>query len=127
MGSGTEESMLVIVATPTLAGLEGFIEGLIDSQAEVAHTRSGMATLEMAKVHPPALVVVDSDLPDFKPFELVAQLARLNAAITTVVISGLPPDTFHDQAEGLGVLAQLSTQPAYADAQSVMTTLSRIL
>ena len=119
--------MLVIVATPTLAGLEGFIKGLIDSRAEVAHARSGMATLEMSKAHPPALVVVDSDLPDFKPFELVAQLARMNAAITTAVISGLPPETFHDKAEGLGVLTQLNTQPDFADAQGIMTTLRRIL
>lgn len=119
--------MLVIVATPTLSGMEGFIKGLIDSQAEVVHARSGMATLEMAKTRSPELVVIDSDLPDFKPFELVAQLARLNATITTAVISDLPPDKFHDKAEGLGILTQLSTQPDSSEAQGVMTILRRIL
>jgi len=119
--------MLVIVAASTMAGLEGFTEGLIDSGAEVAHARSGMAALEMAKVRTPALVIVESDLPNFSCFELVRELARINAAITTAVVSGLPPEEFHDRAEGLGVLKQIRPQPGRDDAHSVMAHLKRIL
>jgi len=118
--------MIVIVATPTLAGLEGFTKGLIDSGAEVAHARNGMAALEMAKARSPALVVVDSDLKDFRPFELVTELARVDASINTAVMTHLDDDAFHAKAEGLGVLASLGTQPGAKDAVHVMTILKRV-
>lgn len=119
--------MLVILATPTLAGLEGFTQGLMDSEAEVAHARSGMAALEMARVRAPALVVVDEGIGDFQPFELVAQLSRVNAAINTAVMSALDDEAFHEKAEGLGVLARIGTQPGVQDALDLMARLRRIL
>jgi len=119
--------MLVIVATPTMAGLEGFTRGLIDSGAEVAHARSGMSALEMAKARAPALVIVDGGLKDFRPFELVTELTRVDASINTAVMSHLDEEKFHDKAEGLGVLASLGTQPGAEDAVEVMAMLRRVL
>lgn len=119
--------MLVIVATTTMAGLEGFTKGLMDSGAEVAHARSGMAALEMARVRAPVLVVVDGALADFRPAELVSELARVNAVINTAVMSMLPPDQFHDALEGLGVLAQIPSHPGEADARAVMGRLRAVL
>ena len=119
--------MLVIVATPTLAGLEGFTTGLIDAGAEVVHARSGMAALEMAKMRAPALVVVAGDLPDFRPFELVTELTRINAVINSAVMSALSPEQFHEDSEGLGVLTQIAPYPAEKDALDLMSKLIRIL
>jgi DNA-binding response OmpR family regulator len=119
--------MLVLLATPTLAGLEGFTKGIMDSGAELVHARSGMAALEMTKLRTPALVVVDADLHDFRPFELVSQLARVNAMVNTAVMSGLAPEQFHDDSEGLGVLAQLPPHPAMQDATALMDRLKHIL
>lgn len=119
--------MLVIVATPTLAGLESFTKGLIDSGAEVVHARSGMAALEMAKARSPVLVAVGGDLSDFRPFELVTELTRVNAVINTAVMSALSPEQFHEDAEGLGVLAQIAPHPVEQDALDVMAKLIRIL
>lgn len=118
--------MLVIVATPTMAGLEGFTRGLIDSGAEVAHAKSGMAALEMAKARHPLLIVVDGGLKDFRPFELVGEIARMDATINTAVMSQLDDGDFHDRAEGLGVLANLGTQPGAGDAREVMSRLWRV-
>lgn len=125
-GGGVSAAALVVVATPTMAGLEGFTRGLVACGAEVVHARSGMAALETARARAPSLVVVDSGLSDFRPFELVKQLARLNAAINTAVMSHLPEGEFHDKAEGLGVLAGLGTQPGEAEARELMRTLQRI-
>jgi len=119
--------MLVIVATPAMARLEGFTKGLLGSGAEVVHARSGMAALEMAKARAPSLVVVDGDLPDFRPFELVKELTRVNAFINSAVVSALPPDQFHEDAEGLGVLSQIAAHPVEQDALDVMATLKRVL
>lgn len=119
--------MLVIVATPELAGLEGFTKGLSDSGAEVVHARSGMAALEMAKVRAPALVVVGEKLPDFRSFELVSTLTRVNAAINSAVMSSLSPEQFHEDSEGLGVMTQLAPRPMEQDALDVMAKLIRIL
>jgi len=119
--------MLVILATPTLAGLEGFTKGLMDAGAEVVHARSGVAALEMTKTRAPALVIVDGHLPDFRAFELVSQLARVNAMVNTAVMSGLASEQFHDDSEGLGVLAQLSPHPTTKDATDLMDRLRHIL
>jgi len=119
--------MLVIVATPALAGLEGFIKGLSDSGAEVVHARSGMAALEMAKVRAPVLLVVGGDIPDFRPFELVSALTRVNAAINSAVMSPLTSEQFHEDSEGLGILTQIAPHPGEKDALDVMAKLMRIL
>ena len=119
--------MLVIVATPTLAGLEGFTTGLIDSGAEVVHVRNGMEALAVAKVRVPSLVVVDGNLSDFRPFALVTELVHINAAINTAIMSALDPDQFHQDAEGLGVLAQIAPYPVEKDALDLMSKLIRIL
>ncbi len=119
--------MLVILATPTLAGLEGFTQGLIDSGAEVVHARSGMAALEMAKVRSPVLVIVDASMSDFRPFELVLELTRVNALINSAVMSALSPEQFHDDSEGLGVLTQIAPNPVEQDALDVMAKLIRVL
>lgn len=119
--------MLVILATPTLAGLEDFTKGLMDAGADVAHARSGMAALEMTKQRSPALVVVDGHLSDFKPLELVTAVARTNAMVNTAVMSASSPEQFHDEAEGLGVLAQVAVHPSAQDAKAVMDRLRHIL
>ena len=119
--------MLVVIATPTMAGLDGFTAGLIDAGAEVVHARSGMAALGIAKARSPALVVVDAGLQDFTSFALVRELARVNAAIATAVISDLTPEEFHERAEGLGVLRRLPPAPGASDARELAGHLRRIL
>lgn len=119
--------MLVIVAAPTLAGLENFTKGLMDGGAEVVHARSGMAALEMTKARVPALVVVDGDLPDFRALELVSAMTRVNAMVNSAVMSGLSPEQFHEDSEGLGVLAQIKPHPTAQEATALMDKLRHIL
>lgn len=117
----------VLLAAPTLAGWEAFVQGLVDGGAAVTHVRSGMAALERITGDPPALVVADEGLTDLAPLQLVNQILRINASVNAAVVSTLDHDTFHEKSEGLGVLAQLPPQPTARQGRELMDALRLVL
>jgi len=117
----------VLLAAPTLAGWEAFMQGLMDAGAQVHHVRGGLAALERVTLHPPVLLVADEGLADLTPLQLVGQLVRINAAVNAAAVSTLPGEQFHEAFEGLGVLAQLPPQPGAREARELMAALRGIL
>jgi len=75
----------------------------------------------------PDLVVIDLDLPDFKPLDLVAQLLMVNAMVNTAVLSPLSEAEFHEASEGLGILGRLPVKPGRGDAVDLLAKLRRVL
>jgi hypothetical protein len=72
-------------------------------------------------------VVVDSQLPDFKPLDLALEIIKVNAMVQTAVVSSLPDEDFHEQSEGLGVLARIPPDPSAEDAVEVIGMLKSFL
>jgi len=119
-----ENSMGVILVTTTLAGMEEFMSGLINSGAEVAHARNGSAAIEMIKPHAPALVVIDNGLSDFNPFELAEELTRVNPMATTAVTS-FPPPEIQKHLNMLKSISQTDRRPDFEQAQLARMVLDR--
>ena len=71
---------------------------------------SGASALRSAARLSPRLVVIDEEIGDMAPLDLVVGLLELDATIATAVLSKMPPEEFHEASEGLGVMAQLPPQ-----------------
>ncbi|GFK94456.1 hypothetical protein NNJEOMEG_02301 [Fundidesulfovibrio magnetotacticus] len=117
----------VLLAAPTLAGWEGFVQGLVDCGARVGHARTGLAALESVTQARPVLVVADEGLPDLTPLQLVLRILGIDAAVNAAVVSSLSEEDFHEKAEGLGVLAQLPPQPGERHARELLARLEAVL
>lgn len=79
--------------------------------------------LEHVATYRPDLVVVDEYVGYLNNLEFIRQLLQVDAFIPAAAVSRLPRETFHDVAEGLGILAQLPPRPGVWDAEQLLALL----
>ncbi len=88
---------------------------------------SGAEALEAARTTAPHLVIIDADLPDTAPLDLVQKLLMVNAMVNTAVVSPLSDEEFHEASEGLGILGRLPNEPGMSDAGELLHKLRTVL
>ena len=88
---------------------------------------SRLVTSAAVRTSPPHLVIIDANLPDTPPLELVQKLLMVNAMVNTAVISPLAEEEFHEASEGLGVLCRLPLEPGTAEAADLLRKLRKLL
>jgi DNA-binding response OmpR family regulator len=105
-----------------------FAEGLsTDPQVCLDQVTSGAEALSIVSTGRPHLVVVDSEVPDADPLDLVRQMIVANALVNTAVVSPLSDADFHDKSEGLGILCRLPFEPGGNDADALLQKLRSVL
>jgi DNA-binding response OmpR family regulator len=118
----------IIFATTRLPALHTFATALSsDPGVSCDYVDSGTRALEMVRSVTPHLVIIDSNLSDMAPLELVRKLLLVNAMVNTAVISHLPEAEFHEASEGLGVIARLPLEPGAWDAAALLHQLRTVL
>ena len=118
----------ILVATTRPEIMELFSDALTsDPEVHLQHVVSGADALLAVRTASPDLVVIDLDLPDFKPLDVVAQLLMVNAMVNTAVLSPLSEAEFHEASEGLGILGRLPVKPGRGDAVDLLKKLRRVL
>ena len=129
MPSVRGESMLHIVLTTTRSkALQAFAAALsANPEVHLDHVVSGAEALEAARTAAPDLVIIDADLPDTTPLDLVQKLLMVNAMVNTAVVSPLSDEEFHEASEGLGVLGRLPNEPGRRDAGELLHKLRTVL
>lgn len=115
--------MLIVIVSARATDHGAFIRALDRAGAEVAVAPSGRECLKLAASRPPALVVVDQDLPDLTCRELLTDLLQVNAMVNTAVLSPLSAEDFHEWGEGLGILCALPLSPSEGDAATLLEKL----
>jgi DNA-binding NarL/FixJ family response regulator len=120
--------LCIVLATNRPKALQAFAAAL-SSNPEVQFTQvvSGAEALEAARTAAPHLVIIDADLPDTAPLELVQKLLMVNAMVNTTVVSPLAEEEFHEASEGLGVLGRLPNEPGKSDAADLLHKLRTLL
>ena len=100
--------LLVSVKKDNLSDLANGLSTAED--VDLHRAESGVSALRSAARLSPRLVVIDEEIGDMAPLDLVVGLLELDATIATAVLSKMPPEEFHEASEGLGVMAQLPPQ-----------------
>jgi DNA-binding response OmpR family regulator len=118
----------IILASTRKDDWESFV-GVLGTQPELRleQVDSGAEALSAVRTHTPHLVILDTDLPDGDPLDLVPELLRINAMVNTAVVSPLSEAEFHEASEGLGILACLPVQPSGSEATELLRQLRSIL
>jgi DNA-binding NarL/FixJ family response regulator len=118
----------IVLATTRLKALQNFAAALsVNPEVQLQQVASGVEALEAVRAAVPHLVIIDSDLPDAAPLELVQKLLQVNAMVNTAVVSSLSDEEFHEASEGLGVLGRLPGEPGANEAEELLGKLKKIL
>jgi len=96
------------------------------AETEIHQASSRAEALELLQEKGIELVVIDEQLADMSGIDLLKMVARQHPFVNCILVDTQPPETFHEQTEGLGVLMQLQSPPEMADAKSIMTHLAAI-
>ena len=95
----------IVLATARPQAMQAFAAALAaDPEVNLQRVISGAEALEAARTTAPHLVIIDADLPDTAPLDLVGKLLMVNAMVNTAVVSPLSDEEFHEASEGLGIL-----------------------
>jgi DNA-binding NarL/FixJ family response regulator len=118
----------LVLATTRLEVRQAFAAALSsDPEVRLEQVASGAAALEAARASALHLVIIDADLPDTAPFDLVQKLLLVNAMINTAVVSPLADAEFHEASEGLGILGRLPLDPGIKDIVDLPHKLRKVL
>jgi DNA-binding NarL/FixJ family response regulator len=118
----------IVLATARPHAMQAFAEALSSNPAvNLQRVISGAEALEAARTAAPHLVIIDADLPDIAPLDLVQKLLMVNAMINTAVVSSLSDEEFHEVSEGLGILGRLPNEPDMSDASELLQKLRTVL
>ncbi|HAM49847.1 MAG TPA: response regulator [Nitrospiraceae bacterium] len=118
----------ILLATIRQEAIQTFTDCLaLDSEIRLDQVTSGSEALTFVRTKCPHLVIVDSELPDTKPLDLVRKIINANAMVNTVVVSPLPNEDFHVKSEGLGVLCRLPPDLGWSEADGLLKKLRSVL
>lgn len=116
----------ILIVSPKPEALAPFIAALADAGCRVDLAPNATAAQEAVRHEPPTLCLVDGDLPDMTALGLVSRLVEINACVTSVVVSPLTDEAFHEAGEGLGILMRLSPGPGPKEAKTLLATLATL-
>ncbi len=123
-----EQAMRIIVASTRQASLEHFTRALaMETGAAVHRVKDAQQTLDLVREASPTMVVVDCEGAVMEPKALILDILKVNALVHTAVLSPLTEDEFHEDYEGLGVLARLSLEPDGSEARRLARLLNGVM
>ncbi|HEB70190.1 MAG TPA: response regulator [Desulfobulbus sp.] len=76
--------------------------------------------LRMVREQNPHLVIIDQEIRDNNPLELVMELLAVNAMINTAMITSMDADEWHEKSEGLGMMPPISDSPTEKEALALL-------
>ena len=118
----------IVLATARPNAMQAFTAALASNpEVDLKRVISGVEALEAARTTAPHLIIIDADLPDTAPLELVRKLLMANAMVNTAVFSPLSDEEFHEASEGLGILGRLPKEPGMSDAGELLQKLRAVL
>jgi PleD family two-component response regulator len=118
----------IVLVTPRLKALQRFSEALSSNpEVRLDSVISGVEAVEAVRTVVPHLVIIDSNLPDTTPLDLVQKLLMINALVNTAVICPLSDAEFHEVSEGLGILSRLPVEPGRTEAADLVRKLRMVL
>ncbi len=117
----------ILLISPDKASLAAFASALEESKdVQLLQARSGENALDMVSKTEFDLVVSDEELGDMTGLYFAGRLVTINPMINCALVSSLSHDDFHEAGEGLGILAQLPTDPAKEHAESLLKRLREL-
>jgi len=94
---------------------------------DISWAENGGTALNMIAKNPFDLAIAVDQLPDMTGLGFIKKLVTINPMINSALVSKLSHDKFHEQTEGLGILAQLPKKPDEKHAKDLLEQLKKII
>jgi hypothetical protein len=122
------EKRIILLVTRRMADLGPFVRVLQDDETLtlIQVPDPDAAVLKSAEIRP-ALAVIDGSMGDASSLDLARRLLTVNAFIHTAILSDMEETVFHEQSEGLGVLAHFPLQPGPGHAHQLLLQLNDVM
>ena len=118
----------ITIVTNKVDRFAEFSQALAESfSTDLQWAESVEACLKHASDSPPDLMIVDESTDNTPALEIARRIVAINALINLAVVSSLPDNEFHEAGEGLGILAQLPSNPQKQHATDLAEKLESIL
>jgi len=95
----------------------------LEQDIMVQSVESGESALKHALEKAPDLIILDTTEDDALGLDLIRRIMMVDAFINTAIISHMSEEEFHEEAEGLGVLARLSSSPGDEEIKQILSRL----
>ena len=116
--------MRIAIVTQRKEALRAFAEGLASHGVAIDWIAAPQDAVDQARMYPRDMVILDDPLGSFR--EPLSDLMEANALLHTAVITAIPPEQFHAESEGLGVLTSIPPAPNAEHAHDLMGKLQEI-
>ena len=128
IGDELEERMVNILLVSTDRDrFADMIAGLKRRGAGILDTDKAQTAYELISKQAFDLVIVDESIDDEPGLQVAKHLIAANPVTNLALISDLPPKAFHQETEGMGVLAQVPRQPDEAQTADLLNRLKTVL
>lgn len=117
--------MRIAIVTQRKEALSAFAEGLASHGVTIDWIAAPQDAVDQARMYPRDMVILDDQSGNFRA--CLSDLLMANALIHTAVITAIPPEQFHEESEGLGVLCSLPPSPRQEHADELVEKLRGIL
>jgi DNA-binding NarL/FixJ family response regulator len=111
----------LLLVSPDEDALSGLALALAKhDDVDLSRAESGRQALDMISRAAVDLVVTEESLGDMTGLEFARQLLSVNPMVNCASVSSLSADDFHEDSEGLGLLAQLPIRPSEKEAEELL-------
>jgi len=115
----------IVIVTSDTGKFSEFAKSLsVDSACRVHWANSVQTALDEGLNISPDLIIIDEAVQGLTSIDIARRIILKNAFIHLAVASSLPPETFHNVTEGLGILAQLPLIPKKSDAVALLAAMA---
>jgi len=97
-----------------------------DNQVKLYQAQSGFEAFDILAKKAFDLVVADEQLTDMSGLEFARQLVARNPLVNCALVSSMRDAEFHENSEGLGILAKLPPEPDENHAGELIQNLESI-
>ena len=118
----------ILLVSSRIEALRNFADGLrSETQNTVISVSTVQEAIEAVMRIVPVMAVIDHEVGDISGLDIVRRILKINAFIHTAVISDMEHEAFHEQSEGLGIVAQLPSAPGAQEARQLLSLLHDLM
>jgi len=117
----------IVIVTSATDRFQELVDGFESApEVHIVWARTSVEALKLASASTPGLMIIDAQMDGKSGLDLAREVVLVNAGINMAVLSDQPAKEFHAASEGLGILAQLPTNPGPSEAKNLLGLIEKL-
>ncbi len=110
-----------LLVSPRAEEFDDFMATLTaQTDIKLKQVASAVEMLQLVREKSPNLILLDQEIKDRDPLDLVNELLQIDAMINSAMITSMDAGSWHEKSEGLGMMPPVSNPPTAEDAVTLL-------